>query len=279
MINKEKYLGYKELALTDDELTEIYTNGVLPEVEFKENEYLIARNIDGEVIDKLQMKGGRLERIGYQTLNNHYLGQVKPRNDQQELVVDLLLDPDTKVKVIKGVYGSGKDYLMLSAALQLIEKGKFDKLVFVRPNVSVKGLPDIGALPGTADEKLSWTLAPLYDKVGGEEGVAMMLHNKILESVPLLFIRGRSFENSIIYVTEGQNMTTEIAKLVIGRIGEGSELWINADTHQTDKKMFDDDNGVQKMIDKLSGNKLFGYVYMPKTERSSVAELATLLDD
>ncbi len=279
MINKEKYLGYKELALTDDELTEIYTNGVLPEVEFKENEYLIARNIDGEVIDKLQMKGGRLERIGYQTLNNHYLGQVKPRNDQQELVVDLLLDPDTKVKVIKGVYGSGKDYLMLSAALQLIEKGKFDKLVFVRPNVSVKGLPDIGALPGTADEKLSWTLAPLYDKVGGEEGVAMMLHSKILESVPLLFIRGRSFENSIIYVTEGQNMTTEIAKLVIGRIGEGSELWINADTHQTDKKMFDDDNGVQKMIDKLSGNKLFGYVYMPKTERSSVAELATLLDD
>ena len=74
-------------------------------------------------------------------------------------------------------------------------------------------------------------------------------------------------------------MTTEIAKLVIGRIGEGSELWINADTHQTDKKLFDEDNGVTKMIDRLAGNKLFGYVYLPKTERSSVAELATLLDD
>ena len=45
------------------------------------------------------------------------------------------------------------------------------------------------------------------------------------------------------------------------------------------KKMFDDDNGVNKMIERLSGNKLFSYVYMPKTERSSVAELATLLDD
>jgi predicted ribonuclease YlaK len=161
----------------------------------------------------------------------------------------------------------------------LVENGKFDKIVFVRPNVSVRGLPEIGALPGTADEKLSWTLAPLWDKVGGEEGVQMMLNHKILESVPLLFIRGRSFENSIIYVTEGQNMTTEIAKLVIGRIGENSELWINADTHQTDKKMFDEDNGVNKMISRLSGNKLFSYVYMPKTERSSVAELATLLDD
>lgn len=276
---ENKYNGYKELVLTNEQFSEMYTNGRIGDYLFKENEYLIAKNEEGEVVDKLQQKHGRLTRVPFQTLKNAYLGEVKPRNDQQELTVDLLLDPDTKIKVIKGVYGSGKDYLMLSAALQLIEKGKFEKIVFVRPNVSVRGLPDIGALPGTADEKLSWTLAPLYDKVGGEEGVALMLQHKILESVPLLFIRGRSFENSIIYVTEGQNMTTEIAKLVIGRIGEGSELWINADTHQTDKKMFDEDNGVQKMIERLSGNPLFGYVYMPKTERSSVAELATLLDD
>ena len=276
---ENKYNGYKELVLTNEQFSEMYTSGRIGDYLFKENEYLIAKNEEGEVVDKLQQKHGRLKRVPFHTLKNVYLGEVKPRNDQQELTVDLLLDPDAKIKVIKGVYGSGKDYLMLSAALQLIEKGKFKKIIFVRPNVSVRGLPDIGALPGTADEKLSWTLAPLYDKVGGEEGVALMLQHKILESVPLLFIRGRSFEDSIIYVTEGQNMTTEIAKLVIGRIGEGSELWINADTHQTDKKMFDEDNGVQKMIERLSGNPLFGYVYMPKTERSSVAELATLLDD
>jgi predicted ribonuclease YlaK len=168
---------------------------------------------------------------------------------------------------------------MLAAALQLIEKKKFDKMVFLRPNVSVKGLPDIGALPGTADEKLAWTLAPLWDKVGGQEGIEFMMRSGTLESVPLLFIRGRSFENSIIYVTEGQNMTTEIAKLILGRVGEGSELWLNADTHQTDRKMFDEDNGITKMIEGLKGTKLSSYVYMPKAERSSVAELATLLDD
>ena len=275
----ELYNGYKEIVFTDEQFSQIYTDGRVGDYIFKENEYVIAKNEEEEIVDKFVCKGGRLERVPFQTLKNNYLGVVKPRNPQQELVVDLLLDPDAKIKVVKGVYGSGKDYLMLSAALQLVEKGKFDKIVFVRPNVSVRGLPDIGALPGTADEKLSWTLAPLWDKVGGEEGVAMMLNEKILESVPLLFIRGRSFEKSIIYMTEGQNMTTEIAKLVIGRIGEGSELWINADTSQTDKKIFDEDNGITKMIDRLSGNKLFGYVYMPKTERSSVAELATLLDD
>ena len=275
----EQYTGYKELKLTDEQFNQMYSEGKITGFDFNENEYLLAQDEAGRIVDKLVCHNGKLEEVHYQTLKNAYLGTIKPRNPQQHLVIDALLDPTSKIKVIKGVYGSGKDYLMLAAALQLIEKGKFDKIVFVRPNVSVRGLPEIGALPGTADEKLSWTLAPLWDKVGGEEGVQMMLNNKILESVPLLFIRGRSFENSIIYVTEGQNMTTEIAKLVIGRIGENSELWINADTHQTDKKMFDEDNGVNKMIDRLSGNKLFSYVYMPKTERSSVAELATLLDD
>lgn len=274
-----EYTGYKELQLTDEQFSQIYTDGILDGYDFLENEYLIAKNSDGDIVDKFIYQNGLLEQVHYQTLKNDYLGVIKPRNPQQHLVIDTLLDPTSKIKVIKGVYGSGKDYLMLAAALQLVEKGKFNKIVFVRPNVSVRGLPEIGALPGTADEKLAWTLAPLWDKVGGEEGVQMMLTNKILESVPLLFIRGRSFENSIIYVTEGQNMTTEIAKLIIGRIGEGSELWINADNSQTDRKLFDEDNGVNRMIERLKGNILFSYVYMPKTERSEVAELATLLSD
>ena len=275
----EQYTGYKELKLTDEQFNQMYSEGKIDGINFNENEYLLAQDEAGRLVDKLVCRNGKLEEIRYQTLKNTYLGTIKPRNPQQHLVIDTLLDPNSKIKVIKGVYGSGKDYLMLAAALQLIEKGKFDKIVFVRPNVSVRGLPEIGALPGTADEKLSWTLAPLWDKVGGEEGVQMMLSNKILESVPLLFIRGRSFENSIIYVTEGQNMTTEIAKLVIGRIGENSELWINADNSQTDRKLFDEDNGVNRMIERLAGNKLFSYIYMPKTERSAVAELATLLSD
>ena len=275
----KNYTGYKELVLTEDQACQMYNEGRIDDCEFLENEYLIAKNDEGEVFDKMVCRNGKLLHVPYAKLSNQYLGDIKPRNEQQALVIDTLLHPGSKIKLVKGVYGSGKDYLMLAAALQLIEKGKFDKLVFIRPNVSVRGLPEIGALPGTADEKLSWTLAPLWDKVGGQEGIEMMIRDNILESVPLLFIRGRSFENSIIYVTEGQNMTTEIAKLVIGRIGEGSELWLNADTHQTDKKMFDEDNGVNKMIERLAGNKLFSYVYMPKTERSSVAELATLLDD
>lgn len=193
--------------------------------------------------------------------------------------MDLLKSRDTKVKLIKGVYGSGKDYLMLSEALSLIDKGEFQKIIFIRPNVTVANVPDIGFLKGSEADKLAWTLAPLYDKVGGEEGVYELINRDQLESVPLLFLRGRSFENSIVYVCEGQNITTEIAKLIISRLGEGSELWINSDTHQVDRKIYAEDNGIEKMIERLKGHRLFGMVYLPKTERSELAELATLLDD
>ena len=168
--------------------------------------------------------------------------------------------------------------LMIAAAMNLIDKGLFKKIIFIRPNVTVANVPDIGYLPGNEQDKLSWTLGPILDKVGGEAQLKTLLTKGTIENIPLLYIRGRSFENSIIYVTEGQNMTTEIVKLIIGRVGEGSELWINGDTSQTDKKVFDEDNGVIKMINRLSGNKLFGYVYLPITERSEVANLANLLD-
>jgi len=74
--------------------------------------------------------------------------------------------------------------------------------VYIRPNVTVANVPDIGYLKGSLEEKLEWTLAPLYDKVGGRDGVEMLIDRSQLEMVPLLHIRGRSFENSLIYVCE-----------------------------------------------------------------------------
>ena len=172
-----------------------------------------------------------------------------------------------------------KDYLMFNSALSRLERGTINKIIFVRPHVSVGGLPEIGYLPGDVSAKLNWTLAPLWDKVGGQDQIDYLISAGQLEMVPLNFIRGRSFEDSIVYMTEGQNMTGEIAKLLLGRIGEGSELWINADNHQVDRRLFEKDNGINKMIDKLTGNKLFGYVYLSQTERSEVARLCELLDE
>lgn len=168
---------------------------------------------------------------------------------------------------------------MFNKAISLVEGNEFDRIVFIRPNVTLANVPQIGFLPNGVEEKLAWTLAPLYDKAGGEDGVQQLVARNMLEMVPLLFIRGRSFEKSIVYVTEAQNIDSEIAKVLISRIGEGSELWINGDSHQTDSRIFDKDNGVTKMVDRLKGNNLFSYVYLPTTHRGEVANLANLLDD
>lgn len=275
------YKGYIEVRLDDEKLANFYNNKELyAEIyELKENQYFLVKDSTGEVVDKYCFQSGEMRQVKYNTIQNSYCGKIKPRNLQQELAMDMLIDKNSKVKLVQGVYGSGKDFMMLNQALSLIERGKFQKIVFIRPNVTVANVPEIGYLKGTMEEKLAWTLGPFYDKVGGEDGVRMLVEQGKLELVSLLFIRGRSFDNSIIYVTEGQNITAEIAKLIISRIGDNSELWFNCDTHQVDKQVYEKDNGVNKMVDKLVGNPLFAYVYLPKTERSQVAELCTLLDD
>ena len=254
-------------------MANFYTNPEQLADNFIENEYLLLEDLNGMIVDKFCYQNGQFRKVKFPTINNKYSKPIKPRNDQQMLALDMLQDRTSKVKLIRGVYGSGKDFLMLNQALENIESGLFQKIIYIRPNVTVANVPDIGYLKGSVDEKLEWTLAPFYDKVGGKEGVEMLINSNQLEMVPLLHIRGLSFENSLIYVCEAQNITTEIAKLIISRVGENSELWLNSDTHQVDHKVYEKDNGIIKMVEKLSGNKLFGYVYLPKTERGEVAEL------
>lgn len=243
-----------------------------------ENEFLVLKDSRGKIIDKFKFQENELKKIKFQIINSTYMGKIKPKTFEQELALDLLSDEKIPVKIIRGVYGGGKDFLMFGKALELLEKGSFEKIIYIRPNVTLRDVPEIGYLRGGLDEKLSWTLGPLYDKIGGKENIDLLIERNKLELMPLLFIRGRSFENSIVYVSEGQNITNEIAKLLLGRIGQNSILLINADTHQTDNKVFDKDNGIISMIDKLEGNPLFGHIYLSQTLRSDAANLANLLD-
>lgn len=265
-----EYKGFVELQ--EDEFADFYTYDKIDKTLY-ENEYVIVSN------ELYCYQNRYFRRVNYPTIESRWTNKITTKDIYQRAAVDMLSDRTSKVKILRGVYGSGKDYLMFNKALSLVEAGEFEKIIFIRPNVTLANVPQIGYLPNGIEDKLSWTLAPLYDKVGGEEGIDQLVRKEILEMVPLLFIRGRSFENSIIYVTEGQNIDSEIAKVLLGRIGNDSELWINGDNHQTDSRIFDKDNGITKMVDRLKGNSLFAYVYLPNTHRSEVANLANLLDD
>lgn len=224
-----------------------------------------------------KFNGKNMRPVKAKELNNYMFGNVSPRNVRQRMAFDLLQNEDITVKALFGVFGSGKDYLMLSHAIDQINKGKFDKIVWVRNNIEVRDTNSIGFLPDSLESKLKPFLAPLQDFLGGEEGLDRFIEEKKIEIQHLGFIRGRDIRNSIIYVTECQANTKEHIQLLLGRVGEGSQIWINGDDRQTDSRVFDSNNGV-KALKKLAGEKLYGQVTMDKTERSQTARLAGLLD-
>ena len=119
---------------------------------------------------------------------------------------------------------------------------------------------------------------PVADHVGGTYGLERLLSENKIEVQHLGFIRGRDIKNSIIISSEAENLTKEHVQLLIGRVGQGSELWINGDNKQTDKEIFKTSSGLKIVIEKLKGQKLFSYVHLEKSERSETARLADLLE-
>ncbi len=275
---KEQYLGYKNVTLSDDEMAEFYQDMKINRFECLVNEYLLIHDKNDELVDKLKWNGSKYIPLKYRKIDNSYIGKVSPRNVEQELTFDLLQDKDITVKVVTGVYGAGKDYLMTAVAMDLVNSKKFDKIILVRNNIELKNTREIGFLKGTMQEKLMPMCMPFADKVGGRDGLEMLITQRKVEMEHLGFMRGRDIKNSIIICTEAQNMTKEHLQLLVSRIGDNSMLWINGDVKQTDSSTFTSNNGLNQVIEKLGGNKLFGYVNLSKTERSETAELAYLLE-
>lgn len=267
------YLGYVTLNLSDEELAD-YFSGLYEFPDLINNQYGIIYN-NGEVAAKFCYQKDAIKQVRFPVITTSR-NTISPRNEYQACAIDLLLSRDVPVKLLTGRGGAGKDLLMANAALSLLEKGKFKKIVYIRPNVTVADVPDIGYLKGDTFSKLEWTLGPLFDKYGSKEDLLRIIKNGSLELVPLIHIRGRSFENSIVYVTEAQNLTSSVMELLVTRIGEGSELWINGDCAQTDRKVFSADNGIRALQEAVSGREEFGQVYLPLIERSRVAKLGDL---
>lgn len=271
-----EWAGWGKYYPSEQEMALLYTDPKMNVLKCKTNEY--AEIYEGhELKDLLFWNGHEYRPLRYKELRNDFLNQtIRPLNTEQKMAFDLLQNPEIPVKLFTGVPGSGKDYLMFLHAWDLVQKGKKDKIIFIRNLVPFKDAPEIGFLEGSLQRKIEWGLGPIAS-VLGEEGLKQAQERGEIEAVNLGFIRGMSWDNVILYVSEGQNITGGGYKLLISRCGKGSELWINGDTLQTDGKKFESNNGIERLLSSLSGNKLFGTVKMLKTERSEIAELASII--
>ena len=216
---------------------------------------------------------------------------VMPRNVQQTMAIDLLLDDDIKLVSLLGTAGTGKTLLAIAAGMQKVFGDQtYDKLLVARPIMPMGR--DIGYLPGDKDEKLSAWMQPIFDNleyllssrgVGGQQADSRPAEQRIqtlmaggqLVLEPLTYIRGRSIPNQFMIVDEAQNLTPHEVKTIVSRVGEGTKIVLTGDAAQIDNPYLDaSSNGMSYLIERLRSAGQVGHVTLAKSERSELASLA-----
>ena len=204
---------------------------------------------------------------------------ITPRNAEQKMATDLLLDPDVKLVTLLGKAGSGKTLLAAAAALQSVFNNKTHQRVLISRPIQPMGR-DIGFLPGDIDEKLSPWMQPLYDNLelllGADYHMINMYKDEgLIQVEPLTYIRGRSIPKSFIILDEAQNLTAQEIKTIITRLGENSKIVITGDIEQIDNPYVDfADNGLTHVVERFKEFGISGHVTLRKGERSKLATLA-----
>ncbi|MFN3317507.1 MAG: PhoH family protein [Allorhizobium sp.] len=134
-----------------------------------------------------------------------------------------------------GPAGTGKTYLAVAHAAQLLERGIVDRIVLTRP--AVEAGERLGFLPGDMKEKVDPYLRPLYDAlydmIPGDK-VERAITAGVIEIAPLAFMRGRTLANAAIILDEAQNTTSMQMKMFLTRLGENGRMIITGDPSQVD---------------------------------------------
>ena len=177
--------------------------------------------------------------------------EMIPRNTAQEVYLDHLFDETKRIVFAIGPAGTGKSYLGVLRAMKALKEGEVDKIIVVRPAVGAEG-ENHGFLPGDLNQKLSPWLQPLIDifeEFYGKQSFQSMVESGTIEFATLMYMRGRSFKNSIIIFDEAQNSLPTQMKLLLTRLGENTRAFVTGDLDQTDHRK---ENGLLDFINRLT---------------------------
>jgi len=202
------------------------------------------------------------------------LTHVEPKNLSQELYLEALRESTLTIGL--GSAGSGKTFLAVYAALEKLFNKEVKKIVITRPIVEAG--EELGFLPGTFEEKVAPYLVPIVDSLEDLIGVAMtkkLMDEKIIEVIPLAYMRGRSLRDCVAILDESQNCTIEQVKMFVTRIGEDSMFIVNGDPLQSDLHLRPGaESGLNWLARKLTG--VDSSVSVIKFSRSDVVRSAAL---
>ncbi len=163
-----------------------------------------------------------------------------------------------------GPAGTGKTYLAVAIAVSALKKGMVNKIVLARP--AVEAGESLGFLPGDFREKIDPYLRPLYDALDDmipSEKLKMYIEKRMIEIVPLAYMRGRTLNNAYVILDEAQNATDLQMKMFLTRLGANSRAIITGDITQIDLPLKTTSGLVQakEILRNIAG---VGFVYLDK---------------
>lgn len=180
--------------------------------------------------------------------------------DVHNSFLQLLLYKDTKMVFVDGPAGTAKTYLAVYAALQMLQKKQINQIVYIRSIVE-SASKSMGSLPGELQDKFQpWSL-PLIEKleelvgpkIGGE-----LMRNNFIKCMPVNFVRGLTFRDSVVIADESQNFSDSELTTILTRFGENSKYIVIGDSFQSDigkksgfskiRQVFDNEESDQRGI-------------------------------
>jgi phosphate starvation-inducible protein PhoH and related proteins len=186
--------------------------------------------LQGQLFPQAGSEGGK---AAFETIVTRKRGPVRARNAAQDQYLRAL--KRNELVFAEGPAGTGKTWLAVGHAVQLMEQGHAERLILSRP--AVEAGERLGFLPGDMKDKVDPYLRPIYDALYDFMEARIVergLQTGQIEVAPLAFMRGRTLSNAVILLDEAQNTTSMQMKMFLTRLGEGSRMIITGDPTQID---------------------------------------------
>jgi PhoH-like ATPase len=205
---------------------------------------------------------------------------ISPRNREQMIAMDLLLNDEVKFVALPGRAGTGKTLLSLACGLRKVsEENKYERLLVTRPLITMG--KDVGYLPGSLEEKARPWMQPIRDNLmllfsnRHMDLDSFLKKGDKLQMDVLSYIRGRTIPNQFIIIDESQNLTPHEVKTILTRVGDNTKIVLTGDPYQIDNFYLDTNScGLVYAASRFVGNHLAGHVTLVRGERSELASAA-----
>lgn len=280
------FSGFRDVYVSAEELDTFYREGALvldSRGELFPHEFLVLKNMENPSQSALGRNNAR-HVVPVKKNGASYWG-IRACNKEQRFALELLMDDTVPVVSLLGKAGTGKTLLALAAGLEkVLEEKAYSRLLVTRPVIPMGD--DLGFLPGNKEEKLRPWMQPIFDNLEflfrmypkAEQSIDELLDEDIIELEALTYIRGRSIPNQFIVCDEAQNLSPNMVKALITRVGAGSKIVFTGDAEQIDHPYLDaSSNGLTYLVERFKKESIAGHVTLIKGERSKVAELGARL--